>query len=95
MPPGVFEIGITMFASARGRGVGREAVRLLTELLMRRHDAYRVQASTAVGNAPMRAVLERLGYSYEGVLRGFMPGENGGRDDYALYAVLRPDWLRD
>jgi RimJ/RimL family protein N-acetyltransferase len=89
----VFEIGISMFAGARGRGLGREAVRLLTDLLVREHDAYRVQASTDLENAAMRTVLERLGYSFEGVLRGFMPTEDGGRADYAMYAVTRRDWL--
>lgn len=91
-PPGVAEIGIGLFAeSDRGRGIGTEAVRLLTERLFSEHGVARVQASTAVGNAAMRSVLERLGYRFEGVLRGFMPGPDG-REDYALYGVTLEDW---
>ena len=92
LPPGVFELGITLFQEGdRGRGYGRAAVGELTRILFEEHDAARVQASTAVDNAPMRRVLERLGYTFEGVLRGFWPGDDGA-DDYALYAITRRDW---
>ena len=53
--------------------------------------AERVQASTAADNTAMRRVLEKLGFVYEGTLRGFMPAD-GGWDDYVLYAVTRSDW---
>ena len=87
-PPGVFEIGIDLEVGDRGKGYGREAVRLLAERLFEREGAARVQASTDVRNAAMRRVLEYLGFEYEGVLRGYMPDGNG-RADYALYALLR------
>ena len=87
-PPGVCEIGITLFANVRGRGVGRHAVALFTEQLFEA-GWERVQASTAVDNSAMRRVLELLGYELEGVLRGFSPGANGGREDYVMYAAIR------
>jgi RimJ/RimL family protein N-acetyltransferase len=89
-PPGVCEIGITLVVAARGRGYGREAVELFTEHLLA-HGWPRVQASTAVDNHAMRRVLERAGYDLEGVLRSFAPGDDGGREDYALYARFRTD----
>jgi RimJ/RimL family protein N-acetyltransferase len=92
MPPGVFELGISIFEDDRGRGYGRGAVEALTDLLLEQHAAYRIQASTDLRNAAMRAVLEQLGYTFEGVLRGFMPARDGGRADYAMYGVTRPDW---
>ncbi len=93
LPPGVFEIGISLFAEAdRGRGYGRDAVRVLTQYLFDELDADRVQASTEVGNLAMRSVLEQLGYTYEGTLRAFMPGSDGRRDDYAMYGVIRAEW---
>lgn len=93
LPPGVFEIGISLFSdSDRGRGYGREAVSVLTQYLFDDLGAGRVQASTELGNVPMRRVLEQLGYTYEGTLRAFMPGTDGTRDDYAMYAVTRADW---
>jgi RimJ/RimL family protein N-acetyltransferase len=92
LPAGVFELGIELFDPAdRGKGVGLEAVALLTEWLFEQQGAARVQATTAVGNAAMRRVLERLGFACEGVMRGFMP-EGSGRTDFTLYAVTHSDW---
>ena len=36
------------------------------------------------------AVAERLGFTFEGVQRGFMPSSAGPRD-YAMYGVTRAD----
>jgi [ribosomal protein S5]-alanine N-acetyltransferase len=91
LPPGVFEVGILLYDRAdRGRGYGAEAVALLTGWLFEHGGAARVQASTAADNLAMRRVLERLGFSFEGEMRAFMP-EGAGRTDYALYAVTKAD----
>jgi RimJ/RimL family protein N-acetyltransferase len=91
MPEGVFELGISLFdVDDRGRGLGTDAVRLLTRHLFEREQAQRVQASTWVENHGMRRVLEKLGFAEEGVLRSFMPSERG-RDDYVLYAITKED----
>lgn len=92
VPHGVFELGISIFEPDRSLGYGREAVAALTDLLVRDHGAHRVQASTDVHNVAMRTVLERVGFTFEGVMRGFMPTPDGTRADYALYAVTRDDW---
>ena len=93
LPPGVFEVGIEVFAETdRGRGYGRAAIAEMTRILFEEHDASRVQASTAVGNVAMRGVLERLGYTCEGVLRGFWRRHDGA-EDYAMYGMTRADWL--
>src|SRR5207244_4571261 len=93
MPPGVFELGIALFAEAdRGRGYGTEAIRLLTQHVFDELKAERVQASTAVDNQAMRRSFERLGFKEEGVMRSFMPAGEG-RDDYVLYAVTRAEWI--
>lgn len=92
MPPGVWEIGIDLWDEAdRGRGVGSEAVRLLTAHLFAREGAHRIQATTDLENAAMRRVLERCGFAFEGVLRGFMPTSDGPARDYAMYATTTPD----
>jgi RimJ/RimL family protein N-acetyltransferase len=93
-PAGVFELGITLFdARDRGKGIGSEAVRLLTGYLFDHLRAERVQASTDVDNEAMRRVFDKLGFVAEGVMRSFMPG-GSGRRDYVLYAVTRGDWLK-
>ena len=91
-PPGVYEFGIELYEAAdRGSGHGADAVRQLLERLFTRERAERVQASTAPGNAAMRRVLEKLGFTEEGTLRGYMPAREG-REDYVLYALTRADW---
>jgi RimJ/RimL family protein N-acetyltransferase len=91
MPEGVFELGISLFdVNDRGRGLGTEAIRLLTRYLFEREQAGRVQASTWVENHAMRRVFEKLGFVEEGVLYAYMPSERG-RDDYVLYAIVRAD----
>lgn len=100
MPPGVFELGIGLFdESDRGKGVGSKAVALMTKRLMDEEGAHRVQAGTDLENVAMRNVLERLGFEFEGVMRGFMPSPAGPRD-YALYAMtarryqeVRATWI--
>ena len=50
------------------------------------------RAATAEWNEPMRAVLRRLGFAEEGVLRAFFPAAEG-RDDYVMYSLTRDEWL--
>lgn len=87
LPPGVCELGIELDIRERGRGLGAEAIELLTEWLLD-NGFDRVQASTDVTNAPMRRVFEKLGWQHEGTLHAFMPAD-GGRADFAMYAATR------
>lgn len=91
LPPGVYEIGIELFDAAnRGHGLGSAAVATLSAHLID-EGAHRVQLTTDVDNRAMRSVCESLGFSFEGVLRGFMPTADGPRD-YAMYAITRDDY---
>jgi [ribosomal protein S5]-alanine N-acetyltransferase len=93
LPPGVYELGIGLFAeSDRGQGIGRRAVALMTTRLFREDGAHRVQAGTDLDNAAMRGVLERLGFLCEGVMRRFMPMPGEEPHDYALYGITRHDF---
>jgi [ribosomal protein S5]-alanine N-acetyltransferase len=92
LPPGVFELGIEVYDRGdRHKGLGTEAVALMTSHLFHELGAHRVQASTDTDNAAMRALLGGLGFTEEGVLRAFMPGPEGPRD-YVMYAMTRDDW---
>jgi RimJ/RimL family protein N-acetyltransferase len=93
--PGVFEIGIVIWSGRdRRHGYGTEAIELLTGWLFDEAGAARVQLSTAVQNAAMRRVAEKIGFEFEGVLRGYLPSDDGGRDDYAMYGVTSLAELR-
>jgi RimJ/RimL family protein N-acetyltransferase len=92
LPPGVFEIGIEIFdPTARGGGVGRRALALFLAHLFTEEQAHRVQLTTDVDNTPMRRVAEHLGFTLEGILRGFMPTRNGPRD-YVMYGITKTDF---
>lgn len=92
LPPGVFELGIDLFDEAdRGRGLGRTALIQLLTRLFEHEGAHRVQITTDVDNAAMRALSERLGFRSEGVMRSFMPSDDGPRD-YAMYAIIKDDF---
>jgi RimJ/RimL family protein N-acetyltransferase len=96
LPPRVWELGIELWDEAdRGRGFGTQTVALLAAHLFEHEDAIRVQATTDVDNAPMRGVLESLGFGFEGVLRGFMPAVGGSAFDYAMYGLTQADWERN
>lgn len=94
LPAGVYEVGVILYQPRdRGHGYGGEAVELLTAWLFETGQAERVQAGTDVGNSAMRAVLERLGFGLEGVMRGYAPMSDGTRVDGAMYAALKPEWM--
>ena len=94
LPADVYEIGVILYRPRdRGNGYGAEAVELLTTWLFETGQAERVQAATEAGNTAMRAVLERLGFQLEGVMRGYGAMSDGTRSDGAMYAVLKPEWV--
>ena len=62
---GVVEIGYGLAGPARGRGLGTEAVGVLTTWVEQQPGVRRISADALVGNAPSRRVLERLGFRPE------------------------------
>jgi RimJ/RimL family protein N-acetyltransferase len=91
LPEGVYELGIELYSPQdRGRGLGTAALVEVTRYLFDEEHAHRVQVSTDVESVSMRRACERAGFTYEGVLRGFMGSANGPRD-YAMYGVTAQD----
>lgn len=92
LPTGAFELGIGLFDERdRRKGIGREAIVLLTSHLFDSLGARRVQISTDVANSAMRRVAERAGFVHEGDLRAYWP-EHDGDHDYAMYGMTRSDY---
>jgi len=85
-----WEIGIALAPSARGRGIGTAAQRLLVEHLFDTTDVYRIQASTDIENLAEQRALERAGFVREGVLRQCQVRADG-RHDLILFSRLRDD----
>ena len=80
-------IGYWLAPDARGHGVVTRAVVRLTGHAFTRLDIHRLELRAVVENRQSRAVAERAGYGFEGVLR---EAEllHGKYHDLALYAML-------
>jgi RimJ/RimL family protein N-acetyltransferase len=83
--PGRGEIGYLLVPEARGRGAATRAVALLVRWAFEELGMRRVQALVDPGNPASMAVLERLGFEREGLLRSYRPGG----EDRIMFAVLR------
>lgn len=85
------EIGFWVAPAARGAGAGAATVRLLVRWALGTVGLERVRATTAVSNGSAQAVLERVGFQREGILRGADRLASGGRRDMVAYALLADD----
>lgn len=87
---GVMEIGYLLSAAASGRGLGREAVSALIDQLFA-EGARRVFADTDPENARSIALLLRLGFQREALLRAEWETHLGVRDS-VIWGLLRDEW---
>jgi RimJ/RimL family protein N-acetyltransferase len=87
-------IGIQLLPSARGRGLGTDAVRVMCRYAFVVRGLYRVGLETLGTNHAMQGAALRAGFTEEGRIRGaaFVLGE---RVDDVLYGLLRSDWRDD
>jgi RimJ/RimL family protein N-acetyltransferase len=81
----IVEIGYWVFPPARGRGVGTTIARMLGEHAFSL-GVERVAAYVNVGNIASERVLERAGFTREGVVRS-MPVPSGRRIDKTLFSL--------
>jgi RimJ/RimL family protein N-acetyltransferase len=87
------ELGYIVAGWARGRGVGTEALRLLTRWALDERGAQRVALIIDVSNEPSRKMAERCGYVCEGVMRSIHL-KQGRRVDAELWSLLPSDRTR-
>lgn len=97
--PDAVEIGGTwLSAAARRTSLNTEAKLLMLRLAFDEWGVARVDLKTDARNDRSRAAIERLGASFEGVLRAWQPslvtGEEGSPRDTAMYSILRDEWPR-
>ena len=79
-----------LVSAARGRGVGTRALRKVTEWTFATTAVYRLDCFIMVGNTPSERMVERLGFTREGVLRGW-DIHGGVPVDCTVYSRLRSD----
>lgn len=93
--PAEVEIGGTwLAASAQRTPINTEAKLLLLRQAFDGWHVHRVSICTDVRNTRSRAAIERIGATFEGVLRrhrgSYVPGE--GARDSAMYSVIAEEW---
>jgi RimJ/RimL family protein N-acetyltransferase len=86
------EVGYWLFVTARGRGFATRSVRAMMEHAFA-NGIYRVEAHVRIGNTASERVLERLGFTREGVKRRYLrDGQDGeSRYDATLFSRLAND----
>jgi RimJ/RimL family protein N-acetyltransferase len=89
-PGGEVELGYIVARSARGRGVGTEALAALTRWAFDGLGAQRSVLIIDVENAPSKRIAERCGYQREGVMRSIHLKQDR-RVDAELWSRLPSD----
>lgn len=89
----VADISYAMDARFRRQGIMTRACRALVDCAFNELGLNRIQVDPDVDNRPSRAVLERLGFVLEGIIRDRYYNFTDFRD-CALYSMLARDWRR-
>ncbi|MEQ4717115.1 GNAT family protein [Nonomuraea sp. B19D2] len=83
-------VGYSLVPEYRGKGFMTRAVSMLVDWAFANTGLHRIVAGTEAGNAASHRVLERAGFSREGVHRGLFVGADGTRVDDVAWSRLRP-----
>ncbi|MGW3039378.1 GNAT family N-acetyltransferase [Kitasatospora sp. NPDC001159] len=85
-----WSMGAQLLPEDRGRGIGTRAHRLFVDYLFAHSPVMRLEAETESTNGAEQRVLEKVGFTREGVQRAqtFRAGE---WRDVVLYSLLRTD----
>jgi RimJ/RimL family protein N-acetyltransferase len=84
------ELGYVTVPAARGRGVARAALALLTDWAFRETGCVRLELMISPENPASQRVAERCGYVYEGTLRS-LHFKQGLREDTQIWSRLAGD----
>jgi ribosomal-protein-serine acetyltransferase len=85
------EIGYWLAEQTRGRGVMTQCCRFVVRYGFLTLDLNRIQIAAGTENVESRAIPERLGFRFEGVLRS-RENLHGAFIDHAMYSLLRSEF---
>jgi ribosomal-protein-serine acetyltransferase len=88
---GTGDIGYWIDADYEGRGIVTRASRALISSAIRELGLNRMELRTSVDNVRSRAVAQRLGFTFEGVVPAGLRFRDRA-DDVAMYGVSAKDW---
>jgi RimJ/RimL family protein N-acetyltransferase len=96
------ELGLWIVPEARGRDVGSAALSLTIRYAFEEVGLERVEGMIETPNTASQGLVRKLGFTREGVLRGYLAsrGERDkdlvdpahGRIDQVMFSLLRPEW---
>ncbi|WP_410648193.1 GNAT family N-acetyltransferase [Amycolatopsis sp. cmx-4-54] len=86
------KLGYATAADHWKRGYTTDAVRTILTFAFERLELHRITAAIGPDNHASQAVVKRLGFTREGVLRDHV-FTNGSWRDSVLYSLLRNEWL--
>jgi [ribosomal protein S5]-alanine N-acetyltransferase len=84
------EVWYAVAAAARGFGVAAEALDALAIALILEHGIQRVEVRVAPGNVGSRRVVEKAGFTYEGLMRN-AGCVHSGRVDLEVWSLVAAD----
>jgi aminoglycoside 6'-N-acetyltransferase len=89
--------GIDLYLTTprHGRGLGREAVRILARHLIEERGHHRLTIDPAADNAPAIRAYEKVGFRPVGVMRSYERGPDGTFHDGLLLELLAGELLED
>ncbi len=86
---GIAQLGYLIHPAFRGHGYAARAARLAADWAMTVPAIGRLEVSAAVANKASLRVIEKAGFRYEGVIRGYLPNPDGPRLDSRQSARVR------
>jgi RimJ/RimL family protein N-acetyltransferase len=96
------ELGLWIVREARGRDVGSAALSLMIRYAFEEVGVERVEGMIETPNAASQGLVRKLGFTREGVLRGYLASRGArdndladrahGRIDQVMFSLLRPEW---
>ncbi len=88
------KLGYAIRADQWGRGYATDAARTLVNYGFEQLDLHRISTAIGPDNTPSVALVQRLGFQYEGRIRDHVY-TNGAWRDSLLYSLLAPEWNHD
>jgi RimJ/RimL family protein N-acetyltransferase len=90
-PNGTMEMGYSIAEPYWGRGLVAEAAGAVTRYVFTEYAVERLQARVIAGNDASERVVQKLGFTREGVLRSLVL-RRGRWVDIIMYSLLRSEW---
>jgi len=89
--PDTYELGVTLAPAHHGQGYAREALDAVIDWLMERQGAHRIVMQGDARNAPVLALMRRLGLRHEGAI---VEGDwfKGAWSTLERFALLDREW---